>query len=377
MAIFCYSDIVKCGMVFEKVLGFILNFKMKRIQFSKIYNFVAVVLLSIIFFSCVSTKALYIEIPQEPKKKLPEEIQSLLLVTRVVDNSYTDLESDSLQRIFYKQSFNYDTLVKDQQMVDTMLQALGALLYESERYDIVIPVERHLDFRKNSLITEEMIWEEVGILCETFNTDAVLSLDYLTTKVYTSFDKNSEYDIKNDAFLNFVEADMKIGYEALFRIYYPAEKEVVYRKYLRDTVYWEDADYTIERLFRRFTPVKKALKETGIAIALDVSGEISPVWRNGKRTYFASGNAELKQAALLVENGDWESAKNAWITIAENTSSKSIKSKAEYNISLAYEMLGDLNSSVEWIIKSYKTMYRTQTVNYMEILEYRLKQKGM
>lgn len=350
---------------------------MVRHQFSKITNFLAVVLLSIFLFSCVSTKPLYIEIPQESKKKLPEDIQSLLLVTRVVDDSYSDLESDSLQIIFYKQSFDYDTLIKDKQMVDTLLQALGALLYESGRYDIVIPVERHLDFRKNSLITQEMVWDEAKILCETFNTDAVLSLDFLKTKVYTSFDKNSEYDIKNDAFINIAEADMKIAYEALLRIYYPTQEKVVYRKFLRDTIYWDDADYTIERLFKRFTPVKKALQETGIAVALDVSGEISPTWRNGKRTFFASGNSELKEAALLVEKGDWESAKNEWIKIAENTSSKSIKSKAEYNISLAYEMLGDLESSVEWIVKSYKTMYRTQTVNYMEILKYRLREKGM
>ncbi len=337
----------------------------------------AVVLLSITFFSCVTTKSLYIEIPQSSKKELPDDIQSLLLVTRVVDNIFSNLESDSLQRIFYKQSFDYDTLVKDLQMVDTLLQALGELLYESERFDIVIPEERHLDFSKNSLITREMTWDEAGTLCERFETDAVLSLDYLKTKVLTSFDRDSEYDIRNDAFVNIVVAEMKVAYEALFRIYDPFDEKIVYRKFLRDTVYWEAADYTIERLFSRFTSVKTALSETGIALALDISGEISPNWRSGKRTYFATGNSELKEAATVVEKGDWLAAKKIWEDIAENTGSKALKSKAEYNIALAYEMLGELDLSVEWIIKSYKTMYRTQTVNYMEVLQYRLKEKNM
>ena len=336
---------------------------------------ITVILLIFSLFSCVSTKPLFIEIPQKSKNDLPEEIQSLLIVSRVVDESYSNLESDSLQRIFYKQSFNLDTVVKDKQMVDTLLQALGELLYESGRYDIVIPENRHLDFSQTSLITREMSWEEVSQLCETFNTDAVLSIDYLKTKVYTSYKKESEYDFRSEAFINFVQANMKIAYDGLVRIYYPLEKKISYRNFLRDTIYWEDADYTVDRLFTRFSSVKTALTETGIAIALDVSGEISPAWRNEKRTYFASGNAELKKAEELIAKNDWDSARILWQNIAENTNSKSLKSKAEYNVALAYEMLGDLDSSVEWIIKSYKTMYRTNTVNYMETLQRRQKEK--
>lgn len=340
-------------------------------HFSKITNRFAVILLSYFLLSCVATKPLYVEIAQESNKELPENIQSLLLVTRVVDNSFTDLESDSLQRIFYKQSFNYDTLINDFQMVDTMLRALGELLYESERYDIVIPEERHLDFERNRLIVNEMSWDEVKILCKTFKTDAILSLEYLKSKVYTSFDKNSEYNIRSNSFENFVEAEMKIAYEALFRVYDPENEKIAYRKFLRDTIYWADASYTIERLFNYFTPVKQAFTETGIAIALDISDEISPVWRREKRSFFATGNQDMKEAAQKVNLEQWESAVEIWKEIANQTKSKSLKSKAEYNISLAYEMLGDLESSVEWIIKSYETMYRTNTVNYMEILKRR------
>lgn len=346
-------------------------------HFGKITNLFIVILLSSFLFSCIATKPLYVEISQKPKKELPANIQSLLLVTRVVDYRYTDLEEDSLQRIFYKQSFNYDTLIHDLQMVDTMLQALGELLYESERYDIVIPEDRHLDFERSRLIVKEMTWDEVKILCETFETDAILSLDYMKTKVYTSFDKNSEYNIRSDNFENFVEAEMKVAYEALFRIYNPLNEKITYRKFLRDTIYWGDADYTIERLFNRFTPVKQGLTESGIAMALDISDEISPGWRREKRSYFASGNQDMKTAAQFVNSGEWESAIEIWLGLIEQTKSKSLKSKAEYNISFAYEMLGDIDLSIEWIVKSYETMYRTNTVNYMEILKRRQRETNI
>lgn len=358
-------------MVFEKVLGHILNFQSVNHIFGKITNLSSVILLSFILFSCISTKPLYIEIPQKSKKEFPESIQSLLLVSRIVDDSYTDLEPDSLQRFFYKQNFNYDTIIRDIQVVDTTLQALGELLFESERYDIVIPENRFLDFEKNNLIAKEMSWDEINDLCEIFKTDAVLSLDYLKMKVFTSYTKNSEFDIRKNVFVNFVEAQMKISYDALFRVYDPIEERILYRKFMRDTIYWEDADLTVNALFNRFTPVKTAAIETGIAIALDISGEITPTWQNGKRAYFASGDTNLKEASQLVNSGEWESAIVLWKDTAEETKSKSLKSKAEYNIALGYEMLGDLDASVEWAIKSYNTMYRTNTVSYMEILKRR------
>ncbi|HSH20815.1 MAG TPA: DUF6340 family protein, partial [Draconibacterium sp.] len=301
----------------------------------------------------------------------PERIQSLLLVARVVDESYTDLETDSLQRIFYKQSFNYDTIVKDIQMVDTTLKALGELLFESGRYDFVIPENRFLDFEETAFIAKEMSWEEIKILCETYKTDAVLSLDYLKTKVFTTYNKNSDFDIRNSSFINFVEAQMKISYDALFRVYDPFEEKILLRKIMRDTIYWEDADYTINELFNRFTPVKTALTETGIAIALDLSGDICPYWKNEKRTYFASGSSNMKLATPLINSGQWEPAIELWKDIAKKTNSKSLKSKAEFNIALGYEMLGDLDSSIEWALQSYETMYRTNTVNYLETLKRR------
>ena len=362
-------------MVFEKVLGHLLNFQAVNHLFGKTINHVSVFLLIVISFSCISTKPLHIEIPQKSKKELPEKIQSLLLVARMVDGDYTDLKADSLQKLFYHQNFNYDTIIKDIQVVDTTLKALGELLYESGRYDFVIPENRFLDFEKNAFIAKEMSWDEVKMLCDTFKTDAVLSLDYLKMKVSTSYEKNSDFDPRSNSFINFVEARIKISYDALFRVYDPFEEKILLRKLMRDTIFWEDADYTTNELFNRFTPVKKALTETGIAIALDLSGELCPNWRNEKRAYFASGDSNMKLAAQLVNSGQWESAIALWKETAENTKSKSLKSKAEFNLALGYEMLGDLESSITWGLKSYKTMYRSTTYNYLETLKRRKNEK--
>lgn len=342
-----------------------------KTHFSKITILASVILLIFISFSCISTKPLFIEIPQKSKKELPGDIQSLLLVARVIDGSYTDLEADSLQKIFYDHQFNYDTIINDIQTVDTTLKALGELLFESGRYDFVIPENRFLEFEKNSFITVEMPWDEVKTLCDTFGTDAILSLDYFKTRVSTAFQKENFFDPGNSSFLMQSQAQMKISYEALFRVYDPIREKIILREFLRDTIIWEDQDSSTGVLFERFSSVKNALTEVGIAIALDLSGEISSNWYEEKRSYFVSGDSNMKQAAQLVNANQWEAALALWKDTAEKTKSKSLKSKAEFNIALGYEMQGDLDASIEWALQSYNTMYRTNTYNYLETLKRR------
>lgn len=331
----------------------------------------SVVLMIFISFSCISTKPLYIEIPQKSKKELPENIQSLLLVARVVDERYTDLEADSLQKLFYHQQFDYDTIINDVQTVDTTLRALGELLFESGRYDFVIPENRFLEFEKNAFITKEMPWSEVKTLCDTFGTDAILSIDYFKTRVSTTYDKENFFEPGSNSFYTVARAQMKVAYEALFRVYDPGRERIILREFLRDTIIWEDEDSSTNKLFDRFTSVKDALTEAGIAIALDLSEEISAKWYEEKRSYFATGDSNMKQAGQLLNAGQYEPAIALWKETVEKGKSKSLKSKAEFNIALGYELQGDLDAAIEWGLKSYETMYRTNTYNYLEILKRR------
>jgi len=340
-------------------------------SFIKTANYISIIVSILISVSCISTQYLTIEIPQKSKNELPQSIQSLLLVSRVVDNQYTDLASDSLQKIFYKQNFNYDTIINDIQAVDTSLKALGELLFESGRYDFVIPENRFLEFEKNAFLTKEMSWEEVKLLCETYQTDAVLSMDHFKTRVSTSFTKKSYFDSNRDGFYSAATAEMKIYYETLFRIYDPVQEKVLIREFLRDTVVWEDFDTSTGVLFDRFTPVKLALSECGIVIALDFSDKISTVRREEQRSFFFKGDKNLKNAWQFANSDNWDAAMALWRDTAEKTKSKSLKSKAELNIAVGYELLGDLDQAVYWALKSYDSMYRTVTYNYLDVLKRR------
>ncbi len=332
---------------------------------------IAILFLIVVSVSCVSTKSILIEIPQQAKKELPHSIQSLTLVSRTVNNRYTNLDADSLQNIFYRHNFNYDTIVNDLQAVDTTLKALGELLFESGRYDFVIPENRFLKFNKNSFFNTAMSWEEVKKLCEMYNTDAVLSLDYFKTRVSTNYKKESFYDPRTDGFIWESLAQMKISYEALFRVYDPVQEKIILKEFMRDTLVWEDIDHTVEELFRNFTPVKDALSETGIAIALDFSEKIGTIWRKERRNFFYKGDKKLKEAALLIDKNDWGAAMVLWKELAGNTKSKSVKSKAEFNVAVGNELQGNIDEAIQWALKSYDSMYQQVTYDYLKVLQRR------
>lgn len=339
--------------------------------FRKAGNYIAVLLVAGLAFSCTSTKPLLIEIPVPAEKSLPTDIQSLTIVTQAVDKRFTDLDADSLQTIFYEQRFNYDTVIYDLQMADTTLKVVGELLFESGRYDYVIPENRFLKPFNNSFSGLTMHWDSVKNITETFETDAVLSLDHLKTRVITDYGNETYFDAFNDGFYSAAQAKMQVIYEALFRVYDPVEEKIVMRETMRDTLIWEDADASARNLFSRFTPVKQALTEAGIAIALELSEKIAVIWRTEQRAYFTKGNDKLKQASQLVNNGNWQAAIALWKETAENSNSKSLKSKALFNIAVGYEMLGDVDQAISWALKSYDTMYRQVTFDYLQTLERR------
>ncbi len=337
----------------------------------RITRLLTLFLTGMMVISCFPTRNLIIDIPNPSKKELPQSVQSLTIVSQIVDDRFTDIESDSLQKIFYNSRFNLDTVIYDIQMADTTLKALGELLFESGRYDYVIPEARFLDSPKTSFVANPMPWQKVSELCRIFNTDAVLSLDFLKARVKTKFGNETFFDPFQGGFNSAATASIQISYEALFRVYDPAQRTILLTELIRDTLYWDDANISARNLFSHFTPVKQALAEAGIVIALDLSDNIGVRWEPERRKYFVTGSSGFKKANRMAERGDWYSAVVKWTEIAEKTKSKTLKSKVQLNIALGYEILGDIDSAIDWGLKSYETMFRPLTYEYLEILKRR------
>jgi len=148
---------------------------------SAIFIFLAV------FSACKPVSYLTVDLTDPPKEGLPDVIQSLTLVNRAVDKRFTDDPRDSIQLRFYESQYNLDTVIYDIKATDTLMQALGNLLYESGRFDVVIPEDRFLTKDTLNPFSDQMNWEMAEDLTKRFNTDAVLSLDFYKTSISAVF----------------------------------------------------------------------------------------------------------------------------------------------------------------------------------------------
>ena len=325
------------------------------------------------FSSCSTMSYLPIEVANKPPETIDHNIQSLTLINRAANYRFENFSKDSLQQSLFRKQFKTDTLLFDSKSADTLLIALGDMLFESGRFDIVIPEERLIDQTGGRSYPVALDWEKADSIASAFNTDAVLSLDHFRTRLITNYEKETLYDQMSNTFFSGFYAHMKVGYEALFRIYYPAEKELIKNLLITDTLIWEDADTDIRILFRRFTPAKDALAEAGIHAALRLSEKIAPLWQRVSRSYFSKGHPLLEEAHLRIVEEDWESAAAIWTKLTGSGFSKNVRSKAEFNLALANELFGDLDQAIEWGVKSYRTRYRPITHNYLETLNFRKK----
>src|SRR5574344_90369 len=89
-------------------------------------------------------KVFKVEIPQQPKFKISDSIQSFTILNRSLSPEYQNYNKDSLQISFYKQNFNCNRTILDSVSSDTCIQALSELLFESGRFDVVVPIDRNI-----------------------------------------------------------------------------------------------------------------------------------------------------------------------------------------------------------------------------------------
>lgn len=322
--------------------------------------------------SCkTSFVSLKIENYKPAPEELPNDIQSLTLMNRSMNKQFSNFKQDSLQNYFYRNNYQLSKIILDSMACDTTLKALAALMFESGRYDVVIPVDRNF---KRSLpfyqIPDTLSGEQVDQICHDFNTDGLMVLDRFSTKVTADYSAEKEQQNGMEPTISRY-ATLDLNYYAFFRIYKAGQKGVVKTIEINDTIYWENADYTVDGLFSKMPPIKQALISAGIKIALDVADRISPDWVPAERGYFLL-NRKNDKGQLYMSNDSIAEAEKYWnaFTLSKN---KNTRSKAEFNMALASELKGNLDTAIQWAIKSYYTMYRHQTEAYIKKLEARKK----
>jgi hypothetical protein len=309
------------------------------------------------------------EIPQPPKFRISDSIQSFTLLNRALTPEFLNLNEDTLQFYFYRHNFAVNKIVLDSMAADTTIKALGEILFNSDRFDIVIPVERNiyrlLPFNQTP---EPLSWNYVKTICEHYQTDALIVLENIAMRTVTNY--HVEYTPEKSHY-----ASIDFYSRAHWRIYDPKKKQIlVDYKTNEDTLFWDSFETDLKTTFRNLPSIKEAAAETGIKIATDFGEIISPKWTEENRYYYVLNDTAIDESVKLAAEGDWNRALENWQKFADKGNSVK-RSKIMLNLALAYEMTGDLPVAINTARESQKIYYREITNYYLKLLLKRAKTK--
>ncbi|MFV0553438.1 MAG: DUF6340 family protein [Mangrovibacterium sp.] len=318
---------------------------------------------AVLLTACTSSyRNILIETATPAAQMLPAEIKSLTLIDRASTADFTRYDEQEMQQHFFDKKFNTQAVVLDSLASDTTLMALGQLLYESSAYDVVIPQERYFPSGKKFYeMPTPLTAAEVSQICNDYQTDAVLALERYYNKVFTSY---SAYE------LDYAVATIKSAYQVVINIYSPTTERSVQQVVVSDTIIWQKGGISTEDIFSNLPSIHQATIQTAIQSALDIDERISPQWHRENRFFFFvdKDDPEGKKAMDLANKQEWANLHGYWLTF-EQSSKKSIRAKAQYNLALASEMLGNKEEAISWIEKSLHTKYTQQAKNYFDVLK--------
>jgi hypothetical protein len=324
------------------------------------------VIFNLALYSCSSLKNISIEVAVLPEFPISEDVQSIALLNRSMNLQFTNSKSDSIEKILIGKKMLMDTVFRDSIVADTAIQVAAKALFESGRFDVVVPKVRNILRNDNNEIGEPLNFNFINGICKDFNVDALLILENfsenLSTKYYLIRDEGTYYGGQE------FNATTDVESRSEWRLYRPVEGKLALRFQLRDSIFWDISRYTIKDLYSQMPRTKEALIGGGIAAGLKISRLIGQNWITQTRYYFMTGNPDIDAAVPLIMENKWEEAAAIWTKYA-TVESKRVRGKVEFNLALASEMSGNLDLAIEWGLKSFKTKYSKAIEVYLKNLD--------
>ena len=328
-------------------------------------SFGLVVLLS----SCISTGKISVQISVPAKRSIPNDVQSVVLMNRSMSAEFSDLNQDSLEVLFIKKKLHLTHIFLDSLAADTTLKSMANEMYESGRFDVVVPIKRNLPKNNSSYqdSSPSLTLNQVKQICSEFKVDALLSLENFHEKVKTSYEMGYLNDY-NGASIKEFNAYVQVAFHSNWKLYQPKEKLLVAKFEVNDTIFWTGNGLSLQETYEKLPTLKDALIDGAVENAKNFSAYITPAWQSEDRRYFITNNPEIDKAVAFLLKNEWKEAEKIWMKYA-TVSSPALRSKIEFNLALASEMNGNLKEAIGWAQKSFKTKYSLASEDYLLLLK--------
>ena len=241
-----------------------------------------------------------------------------------------------------------------------LAEALAGALADSRYFEQVIICDSALYAGEGrTFLPHTLSKAEVEELTEAMDVDALLSVERVRLEI-----DEKEYSYP-DMPVIFSALEAKVT--PVVNVYVPSRERPATSVIYTDSLYWDiSPNLSVDDVYH----------DIASFVSSGLSQKLVPYWVQADRIYFDGGSPEMRDAGVYVRENDWEAAAKIWEEIYGRVKSKKQKMYASFNLALAYEMKGDVDSAIQWLKKSQSYLDpNTELMQIMEVYSIQLEEK--
>ncbi len=307
------------------------------------------IFLFLVLNSC-STSTFVVDVTNPPTIEIPVDINRILITNRC------------LKEEFRKPDEVVKGLIAGEGPVINQAgakKAIEAVIYDIRYAPGMEPVYTSAVPRVDTLNKEfpqSLDWSTVENLCRQYNSDALLSLEVFNTNTFIDYGYYQRRETKdhvkiwsntklyNKSMDHIPLARLRVEITAGWRMYYPADKQIVVEELKKHTQEWEFEGKTKKDALRNLPSKMFAVEDAGRLAGIDFSSRLYTIRTTVERILFIKGSKDFKIANRYLKQRHWKSAATIWKKYTSDPNKK-IASAALFNLAVINEMDGNIEEA--------------------------------
>ena len=330
-----------------------------------IKQFIFVILLVAGLSSCITSSVL-VNVQRPADITISQDIQNVVVVNR------SRPSKDNLAGNIIEGLISGEGIGSDRKGAEYCVDGLAKMLNSSERFTLKNIEGIELKGTGTSSFPIPLSWNEVKSICGSYDGDALLVLE--------TFDSDSRIIVGAPVARTRKVKGIKVkelrypatlimNVESGWRVYDVNKELIIDENKFTEVKEFKAWGHSPEEAQLNLPSKRIAIKKSGVYAGEQYGFRISPMWVKVNRTYYIGKHEELKNARQYVKNGDWDTAIEIWMPLTDDVDVK-IAARATFNMALASEIKGSLNTAIDWAKKAQK-LGEKKAYNYINVLNRR------
>jgi len=326
----------------------------------------AVLLIVMLTISC-KTVQISIQVMKPAQITLPSDVKTIAFVNRSLPD-----KKDRLRNVL-EGAITGEAVFADRLGSEECIKGVIDGLNGSPRLKGIIPSGIDIRGTGTRQFPEPLDWTTVEKICNNNGAEALACLEVFDSNCHTGITNRNVTKKEKDKEITYVvfDARLNVDIESGWRIYFPAEQKIIDQNIYNDSKTWVNSGDAPKKAEHGLPMKDNAVSQSGFYAGNQYAMRISPRWIWVSRVYYKKGNQDFEQAKRMVQTNDWKGAAELWQKNV-NDSDLKIAGYACYNMALASEMDGNLETAIDWAKKAYVDFKNNKALTYKNILQRRL-----